>query len=361
MVMGDEIAIDHVGGGNSEAKAASAADQAKHETGTNAGEYINFWTEDISDGSDIVLLGENYYENPGDRLDAIGADDALAALYVARGGADGSVTYNQSQIIAADFNQSGSVTSADAFDILQYSVFGFQPNGAVPKWVYVDDIESGSSTGGTSSVVDYDPNIDLFVGSAVDIDATAVLIGDVSESYQPLTDGSSSRWYGEQLEMFLTRVDVPIELTTYDGSTAGTTSSPDNFVITNSGDASNIPLMGSDLAAVSTLIGVEWNTDKVEFAVSAPDGFERYRFDTEDAADAAEEQLAIEGMAEDVFEAGETNALMVDYHTSGSGNGLQLFIMDIDQSGTLNAGDLALYFEGIDKNEFEDGSSIAFA
>ena len=40
------------------------------------------------------------------------------------------VTYTQSQIIAADFNQSGDVTSADAYDILKYSVFGAEPGGA---------------------------------------------------------------------------------------------------------------------------------------------------------------------------------------------------------------------------------------
>ena len=88
-------------------------------------------------------------------------------------------TYSQAQIIAADFNQSGAVSSADAFDILQYSVFGETTNGLLPKWVYIDDIGNSGSTGGASGAVVYDSNIDLFVGAAVNVDATAVLIGDV--------------------------------------------------------------------------------------------------------------------------------------------------------------------------------------
>ena len=50
-----------------------------------------------------------------------------------------------------------------------------------------------------AAAVDYDTNIDLFVGDAVEIDATAV-IGDVSGSYEPLSEGSSSRYYGNALE-----------------------------------------------------------------------------------------------------------------------------------------------------------------
>ena len=365
MVMGDEIAIDHIGG--DPANATAAADQDKN----TDGEYINFWTETIADGSDIVLLGENYYENPGDYEDAIGAEDALGALMVARGGATGSVTYNQSQIIAADFNQSGSVTSADAFDILQYSVFGFQPNGAVPKWVYVDDIESGSSTGGggTSSVVDYDPNIDLFVGSPTNIEATAVLIGDVSESYQPLTDGSSSRWYGNQLEMFLTRVDVNVDPTgpllsqtvdsvevpydndatpgssTDDGLPVAVAYQPEAFVFTA------IPTVDTAF----TLDGVDWSQDLVELAIAEPDYYDRHRYDTDNTDGESPEDLANE-----FFEAGEVGALMLDFHTGDAASGTQVFYVDLDSDGALTATDLAITFMNVDKNAFDDGSSIMF-
>ena len=129
MVLGSAIDIVHRG------DSQDAIDAANPAQTNNA--YTTFWEETVADGSDIVVLGESFYINPENRYDAIGADDVLAALYVTRGGATGNVIYTQAQIIAADFNQSGAVSSADAFDILQYSVFGETTNGLLPKWVYI--------------------------------------------------------------------------------------------------------------------------------------------------------------------------------------------------------------------------------
>ena len=52
---------------------------------------------------------------------------------------------------------------------------------------------------------------------------------------------------------------------------------------------------------------------------------------------------------------------MVDYHTGGSGNGEQLFLVDLDEDGTLSTGDLAILFTNVDKNDFIDDASISFA
>ena len=52
---------------------------------------------------------------------------------------------------------------------------------------------------------------------------------------------------------------------------------------------------------------------------------------------------------------------MVDYHTGGIGNGVQLFLVDLDEEGTLSAGDLAIVFTNVNKNDFMDDASISFA
>ena len=233
----------------------------------------------------------------------------------------------------------------------------------------MDNIDGGSSTGGASSVVDYDPNIDLFVGSAVNIDATAVLIGDVSESYQPLTDGSSSRRYGDQLEMFLTRVDVNVDPSgpllsqtvdgaevaydndgvpgesTNDGSPVAVDGQPETFVFTG------IP----NVDAPFTLEGVDWSQDIVEFATAEPDYYDRHRYDTDNTDGTSAMDLANE-----FFQAGEVGAIMLDYHTGGIKSDTQALYVDLDADGTVTSADLAIMFAGVDKDAFDDSSSIVF-
>ena len=55
------------------------------------------WSYNVNDGSDIVVLGESYYSNPGTFRDAIGAEDALGALRISVDAAG----HSTSQIIAA--------------------------------------------------------------------------------------------------------------------------------------------------------------------------------------------------------------------------------------------------------------------
>ena len=145
-------------------------------------------TFQVSDGSDVVLLGESVYLNPGLNIDAISATDALGALKIATD----DTGYSQSQIIAADFDADGVVEAMDAYNILHYAVFGEGSEDEVPTWVYIDDIDSGTAT---AEAVTYDDNIDLFIGDLTDIDATGVLRGDVSENYTEIPDGYNTLDY----------------------------------------------------------------------------------------------------------------------------------------------------------------------
>ena len=126
-------------------------------------------------------MAEKLYVNEQAYNDAIGAEDALGALKISRDMATTKAenTYSQTEIIAADFNMDGEVSSADAYDILEFAVHGNQPGGPTAKFVYIDGVDSNDAT---PKNVDFDDVIDLFVGTSFDIDATAVLIGDVSSS-----------------------------------------------------------------------------------------------------------------------------------------------------------------------------------
>ena len=100
-------------------------------------------------------------------------------------------TYSQTEIIAADFNMDGQVSSADAYDILEFAVHGNQPGGPTAKFVYIDGVDSNDAT---PQSVHFDDVIDLFVGTSFDIDATAVLIGDVSSSYSGPPASTYTTW-----------------------------------------------------------------------------------------------------------------------------------------------------------------------
>jgi len=143
----------------------------------------------LTDGSEFVALADGWYLNSREANDAIGAEDALGALRVSRDTANDPAnnTYSQAEIIAADFNLNGEVSAADAYDILQFAVSGPDAVTGTAKWVYIDNI---ASNGATPSSVDFDHVIDKFVGDVVDIDATAVLIGDVTSSYSGPKPGS---------------------------------------------------------------------------------------------------------------------------------------------------------------------------
>jgi len=173
-------------------------------------------TFEVSDGSDVVLLGEGIYLNPGLNIDAISATDALGALKIA---AD-ATGRSQSQIIAADFDADGTVSAMDAYNILHYAVFGEGSNAEVPRWVYIDDIES---SGATNSAVTYDDNIDLFIGNATTINATGVLRGDVSQNYTTIPENQNT--LDQYLNQFISQMEAVsgVLLLNPPGSSTGST------------------------------------------------------------------------------------------------------------------------------------------
>jgi len=362
MVFGDPIEITHRG---DYVDAVAAADPTTIVGGDNDGDYTTYWTESVADGSDIALLGEGFYENPETYEDAIGAEDALAALIIANDAAGD--TYDQSQIIAADFNESGDVNSADAYDILHYALFGAQDGGATPKWVYIDDVESGTSTGGTSSSVDYDRNIDLFVGGAVEIDATAVLIGDVSESYESLGEHAPINEYMWYFESFMHREYVTIDASgqtpiledadgTYDNVDANGDTNAAGALVALDGVPEWFTLVGDSTAAAPiTISDIEWGfgNDVVILSLDTPDNYDRVKLDIATTDTPA-------GLAADFFEAGSVNALMLDKHDGEAPTGEQILIVDSNMDGALGDTDFMMVFQGVDKNAFDDEYSIIY-
>jgi hypothetical protein len=164
-------------------EAVDVGDATTDDNGTPSDPGDDFevpWSYNVNDGSDIVVLGESYYSNPGTYRDAIGAEDALGALRISVD----PLGHSTSQIIAADFDVNGTVTAMDAYNILQYAVYGEQTTNYLPNWVYIDDIDEVTTVTGAADT--YDNNIDMFIGTNYHIDATGVLRGDVSASYENL-------------------------------------------------------------------------------------------------------------------------------------------------------------------------------
>ena len=172
-----------------------------------------FYAE-LSDGSEYVILGDGLYLNENMYNDAVGAEDALGALKIHKAAVseDIDTVYSKEAIIAADFNQSGEVTAADAADILSYIVNGETPGLAMPEWVYVntDAIDEAVNNGALFDAdnVHFDTVMDEFAYqptnyTGVDIptkdgttgsdgEITAILRGDVTSSYSAAPDSYRS-------------------------------------------------------------------------------------------------------------------------------------------------------------------------
>ena len=160
-------------------------------------------SRDVNDGSEVYLLGDHWYENPGNFLRAVTAADALATLRMV---ADDSSVSNASKI-AADFDRDTFVTAMDAWEILQYAAKvdkGAEPAKFMdgqyrPEWFFIDNVEGYTVDSDSNGIFDttatplalgdisFDTAIDQFVGKNTVIDATAVLVGDVTASYSVLS------------------------------------------------------------------------------------------------------------------------------------------------------------------------------
>lgn len=150
--------------------------------------FTNIYREDISgqnhatsvdDGSDIAVIGQGIYENPEGFEAAIGSQDALGAfrIFTEAGG-----SYTPENIIAADFDASGSVDVMDVYNILNYAVNGYTDTGILPTWSYLSDTASIDTA--SASSVTFDNSLSMFVGQNTEINATAILRGDVNGNYK---------------------------------------------------------------------------------------------------------------------------------------------------------------------------------
>ncbi|MDB9719928.1 hypothetical protein OAA66_03595, partial [Planktomarina temperata] len=151
--------------------------------------------EVVDDGSEVYLLGDHWYSNPDSYLRAVTAGDALEVLRMNVGTSMDSRT--NAEIIAADFDRDGKISAMDAYEILSYSAHQTKyqdqddaaaaavPMGGkyMPEWFYIDNVEAGQLD---TADIKFDKAIKEFVGADLAIDATAVLVGDVTASYKPL-------------------------------------------------------------------------------------------------------------------------------------------------------------------------------
>jgi len=130
----------------------------------------------FSSSSDVLISAEEGYENafPNDHVNEL---DALQLMKMLLNGSD--IAMSQADMIASDFNRDGKVNTMDVKAILEYTV-GLAGSKEA-EWALITDDDL---TGNTTSNVDYDLDIAI-VGLTTDIqiDATAILIGDVNNSF----------------------------------------------------------------------------------------------------------------------------------------------------------------------------------
>jgi Ca2+-binding RTX toxin-like protein len=150
----------------------------------------------VDDGSEVYLLGDHWYSNPDSYARAVTAGDALQVLKM--NVATDMASYSNAQIIAADFDRDETISAMDAYEILSYSARqdsqfkeGPMDGAYMPEWFYIDNINGVDAENQTGLKIDpmvikFDKAIDKFVGADLTIDATAVLVGDVTASYKPL-------------------------------------------------------------------------------------------------------------------------------------------------------------------------------
>ena len=152
----------------------------------------------INDGYEAVILGDKFYENPIGFKPSVTAQDASLVLDMV---ASTGPNYTNTQYISADFNQDGKVDVVDAEQILKYSARMVAEDVSSvsevpqlefisrPEWFYIDDIEGTNQDASAMNDVKFDDMLDLFVGRTENINATAVLTGDVSAEFINVPDG----------------------------------------------------------------------------------------------------------------------------------------------------------------------------
>ena len=137
---------------------------------TGFAEFIFYSTSEV-----LVSAFENY---PNDsQNNQVNELDALRLMEMLLPGS--SETMSQADMIASDFNRDGKVDTMDIKAILEYSV-GLAGSKQA-EWALVD---TASLFGNTPDDVAYDLDISIMgLTSDISIDATAILIGDVNNSF----------------------------------------------------------------------------------------------------------------------------------------------------------------------------------
>ena len=153
---------------------------------TNKGEIASFIDNGLYKmkmaGTQNHLDGNFGFSNSG-KTKAITSQDALDALRIAVGLDTSSGTKSAYDFISADMNQDGKITSADALEILKYSV-GLTTNN-LSKWVFLDSNTDKSNINKTNT--DYTTGVTIAdITSDTSVSLTAILIGDVNDSYSGL-------------------------------------------------------------------------------------------------------------------------------------------------------------------------------
>ena len=149
------------------------------------------WSEAVSNASSISVIGDGYHLDPGFYKDVIGADDALNVMKVIRDAVmrtPENQRFGPEYYIAGDFNSDGRLSSADAYDIMQYTVSGIKDGVVFPKWAYVSDLSNNTST---FNNIAYDEPLGLDLNQSHNLDITAILKGDLSSSYDAVNFSAS--------------------------------------------------------------------------------------------------------------------------------------------------------------------------
>ena len=333
----------------------------------NSSAFDSKKTESLGDGSEVVVLGDGLYVNENQHNDAISAEDALGALRIfnaeaATAGSSGDGTYNINQLIAADFNQSGAVTAADAADILTYIVDGEAAGVPVPEWVYLNqaDVTVGTTANDLNATnVAYDEVIDLFAYQPINLTSnainnvaaggslTGILRGDVTASYNAAADASTTIKYftADLSTLYDMGVFSPTETAQTGGSgpyaAAATVNGPEAFTLgSNTGvhvitgaQAVDLVLLDDSLYSISssdysdTTAGAPYASD-----TNTPDNAAIITaLDTALKADTG--SLAVEGKWADSVVTGDT---------------ITAVAFDIDESGAIDDGtaDLIIIVHG---------------
>ena len=119
--------------------------------------------------------------NP-ETLAALDSRDALLCLKLANGTLSASSLESPYQLIAADVNKSGQITTLDAFQLLR-AVVGMDSSGAAGQWQCVS---ADADLSGLSVAKSWDDSLVTFDNLQAHVNLVGVIIGDVDGSWSGL-------------------------------------------------------------------------------------------------------------------------------------------------------------------------------